>query len=211
VRRSKADAEQTRLTILEAAETLFSEHGIARTTLEQIARSAGVTRGAVYWHFKDKTDVLSALYERTTAPQLALIQVASEQEDLADPLEFLERTGIRFLALFASDKSQQRMHRIMSNAALSEDTAAWLAEANAELWHVFQRLVRRAGEAGQLTDELTPDEVAVSLMVMFNGLLNEWLRSDRAFPLEVLGARLVHHHFASLRRKPACPATDRHP
>ena len=46
MRRSKADAEQTRLEILNAAEILFSKHGIARTTLEQIARAAGVTRGA---------------------------------------------------------------------------------------------------------------------------------------------------------------------
>lgn len=200
VRRCKADAEQTRLKILEAAEMLFAERGIARTTLEQIARAAGVTRGAFYWHFKDKTAVLSALYERTTAPQLALIREASEQADLTDPLAFLECSGTRFLSVFAADKCQQRMHRIMSNAAMTEETAAWLAEANVELWRVFQRLLARAGEAGQLTDELTPDEVAVSLMVMFNGLLNEWLRSDRAFPLDTLGAKLLHHHITSLRR-----------
>lgn len=211
MRRCKADAEQTRQKILEAAEVLFAEHGIARTTLEQIARTAGVTRGAFYWHFKDKMDVLSALYDRTTAPQLALIREASEQADLTDPLTFLESSGTRFLSIFAADKSQQRMHRIMSNAAMSDETAAWLAQANTELRQVFQRLLGRAGATGQLTDDLTPDEVAVSLMVMFNGLLNEWLRSDRAFSLDTLGTKLLHHHITSLRRKPACAEGSQRP
>ena len=202
MRRSKADAEQTRQKILAAAELLFSEQGIARTTLEQIARSAGATRGAFYWHFKDKTAVLNALYERTAAPQLALIQAAAEAKDLDDPLTFLETTGADFLALFAADKSQQRMHLIMTNAALSEETGAWLAELNAELWRVFLRLVGRAGEAGLLIEELSVEEVTVSLMVTFNGLLNEWLRSDKAFDLAGLGAKLLRHHVNSLRRVP---------
>lgn len=200
MRRSKADAEQTRQKILEAAELLFSEQGVARTTLERIARTAGVTRGAFYWHFKDKAAILSALYERTAAPQLALIKAAAEQESLADPLAFLESTGGDFLALFATDKSQQRMHLIMTNAALSEEIGAWLAELNAELWQVFLRLVRRAEKAGLLTDELTAEEVTVSLMVMFNGLLNEWLRSDKAFDLTRLGPKLLRHHITALRR-----------
>lgn len=202
MRRSKADAEQTRLKILDAAELLFSEHGIARTTLEQIARAAGVTRGAFYWHFKDKTAVLSALHERTSGPKLSLIKAASEQEDLDDPLAFLEQSGSDYLAVFAEDKSQQRMHLIMSSAAQTEETSAWLAQSNAELWSLFLRLVGRAGSAGQLTHKLTTEEVAVSLMVTFNGLLNEWLRSNKHFDLAGLGPKLLHHHIESLRRVP---------
>ena len=51
MRRTKEQAEQTRVAILEAAERLFLEKGVAQCSLEQIARAAGVTRGAVYWHF----------------------------------------------------------------------------------------------------------------------------------------------------------------
>ena len=203
VRRCKADAEQTRLRILDAAELLFSERGIALTTLEQIARAAGVTRGAFYWHFKDKTAVLTALHESISAPQLALIRAASEQETLEDPLEFLETTGRDFLALFAADPRQQRMHIILSNAALPEETRAWLTALNAELWQVFRRLLDRADSANLLTDRLTPEEVTISLMVMFNGLLNEWLRGGKMFDLSRTGAKLLHHHISALRRADA--------
>ena len=49
MRRTKEQAEQTRTSILASAEILFLEKGVAHTSLEHIAKHAGVTRGAVYW------------------------------------------------------------------------------------------------------------------------------------------------------------------
>jgi len=46
-RRTKAEAAATREALIDAAEEMFMEHGVARTSLEQIARHAGMTRGAV--------------------------------------------------------------------------------------------------------------------------------------------------------------------
>ncbi|RME96025.1 MAG: TetR family transcriptional regulator, partial [Alphaproteobacteria bacterium] len=56
-RKTREEAEKTRQHILDAAFTLFARQGFSRTTLQQIAAAAGVTRGAVYWHFKDKVDL----------------------------------------------------------------------------------------------------------------------------------------------------------
>ena len=55
MRRTKSEAEQTRNSILDAALTLFDEQGYTQTTLSSIARQAGVTRGAIYWHFASYT------------------------------------------------------------------------------------------------------------------------------------------------------------
>ena len=63
-RQTKAQAEQTREAILDAAEKVFYERGVARSTLEEVARVAGVTRGAIYWHFRDKLDLFLTLNER---------------------------------------------------------------------------------------------------------------------------------------------------
>lgn len=54
-RKTKEDTQATREGILDAAEACFHEHGVARTTLEMIGARAGYTRGAVYWHFKNKS------------------------------------------------------------------------------------------------------------------------------------------------------------
>ena len=67
-RRSKQDAQLTRDAILDAAARVFRDKGVARTRMEDIAQGANFTRGAVYWHFKNKTDVLLALSERVSLP-----------------------------------------------------------------------------------------------------------------------------------------------
>ncbi|MDP1673909.1 MAG: TetR family transcriptional regulator, partial [Burkholderiales bacterium] len=55
-RRTKDEAVETRNQILDAAEKVFSARGVSRTSLADIAEAASVTRGAIYWHFKDKAD-----------------------------------------------------------------------------------------------------------------------------------------------------------
>jgi TetR/AcrR family acrAB operon transcriptional repressor len=54
VRRTKTEALETRNSLLDAAEHLFQARGVSRTSLNDIANEAGTTRGAIYWHFKDK-------------------------------------------------------------------------------------------------------------------------------------------------------------
>ena len=58
-KRTHEDAERTKQAILESALRLFSRRGYESTSLSDIARFAGVTRGAIYWHFKDKGQILS--------------------------------------------------------------------------------------------------------------------------------------------------------
>ena len=64
-RRTKQDAEETREHILDAAEQCFRDSGIYRTTLQMIAIKAGCTRGAIYWHFREKNDLFKQVIERT--------------------------------------------------------------------------------------------------------------------------------------------------
>lgn len=61
VRRTKENAEQTRNAILDSALDLFYEKGFTRTTFDEIAKRIELTKGAVYWHFRNKADLLTAL------------------------------------------------------------------------------------------------------------------------------------------------------
>jgi len=63
-RKTKEEAEKTKQRILDEALKVFSKKGFMRTTLNDIATEADVTRGAVYWHFKDKTELFIALAEK---------------------------------------------------------------------------------------------------------------------------------------------------
>ncbi len=63
MRKTKEDKEVTRKTILDAALELFSRKGYDTTTLEEVAENVKMTRGAVYWHFKNKEDLLNSLLD----------------------------------------------------------------------------------------------------------------------------------------------------
>ena len=66
MRRTKEETEKTRKSILKAALKVFYKKGVARASLAEIGKAAGVTRGAIYWHFKDKYDLYLSLYEMMT-------------------------------------------------------------------------------------------------------------------------------------------------
>ncbi|MCE1116776.1 MULTISPECIES: TetR family transcriptional regulator [Pseudomonas] len=68
MRRSKAEVEQTRQRLLDAAERVFSDRGYAVARLEDIADVAGLTRGSIYWHFDGKPELLEAVIERAWFP-----------------------------------------------------------------------------------------------------------------------------------------------
>ena len=67
-RKTKEDAEITRGRLLDAAEQVFYERGVSGASLADVAQCAGLTRGAVYWHFKDKLDLFDAMLQRVTLP-----------------------------------------------------------------------------------------------------------------------------------------------
>ena len=83
-RKTKEEAERTRKTLIHAALMHFSEHGVAHTTLNDISKAAGVTKGAFYWHFKNKLEIFEAIVEEYSAP---LDQRATEiVEQAGEPL-----------------------------------------------------------------------------------------------------------------------------
>ncbi len=93
-RRTKVEAQQTYNAIIKAALLLFSKNGVHNTTLEQIAVSANMTRGAIYWHFSNKNEILYAIGEYVTLMikeklfyELTIAQVKEPLEQLKIYLE----------------------------------------------------------------------------------------------------------------------------
>lgn len=199
MRRSKEDAEQTRCAILDAAEQMFCEQGVSASTLEKISRRAGVTRGALYWHFKDKIDLLRALHKRNEPPQKMLIRKAA-QEGHSDPLGLLELVAEEVLVSFEQDEHQQRIFIILNAHSADAEGMAWMQEMNADMFLTLSALMGLAHEQGALSADFTPKETAGILMATMNGLLSEWLRSGKCFSLSDLGTRFLRKQMALFRR-----------
>ena len=76
----QARTEETQAKVLEAAETIFSEHGFEKTQLEEVAARAGYTRGAIYAHYANKEDLFLALMEHRVLTKFTAIRQEIEAE-----------------------------------------------------------------------------------------------------------------------------------
>ncbi len=88
----------SRTAILDAAEDLFSQHGVGAVALREIARAADLNVGSLTYHFRDKAGILSAIYDRHTRPmnarRLELIREATRIEERAARLTAILRAYV---------------------------------------------------------------------------------------------------------------------
>ena len=88
-RKCKDDAEKTRQAVLESALDVFSEKGYAKATFDEIAMRAGFTKGAVYWYFRNKADLLAALIvEYLQRKRMEILPKLPEGNTLEDLLDY---------------------------------------------------------------------------------------------------------------------------
>lgn len=184
MRRTKEEAEQTRCAILAAAETLFLEKGVAHTSLEHIARHAGVTRGAVYWHFANKADLFNAMLNQVRLPpeQLAERMRGCPEHD---PLMTLRGLCIEAIENLAREPQKQRIFTILLRRC---EFTAELREAE-ERQEAFINLFIALCEQQFSTPSvrlrlhagLTPRLAARTVHALLIGLFYDWSRDPNLF------------------------------
>src|SRR5437764_1621019 len=95
-RRSQAErTEATRTALIAAARALFADRGYADVGTEEIVSRAGVTRGALYHHFRGKQDLFRAVYE--VVEEEVTMRIAAGMQDVADPIDLLRKGSQLFL------------------------------------------------------------------------------------------------------------------
>lgn len=195
-------AQQTRESLLDAAARVFLREGVSRATLEQIAQEAGVTRGALYYHFKDKTQMLGCLIDGAALPHEALIAPAFTGE-VDRPLALIEQGCRVVLQALAQDERRQRIYAILSfrceGAGETAEVARWLSDVtdqmNARLLHMLQMCARQ----GELAPGWTPQAAVWAIHSSMVGLFQEWLRSGRRFDLPGVGGMTIAALIAGMR------------
>jgi AcrR family transcriptional regulator len=200
-RRTKDEAEQTRCAILDAAERVFYKHGVARTSLEQIARAANVTRGAVYWHFKDKIEVCEAMMQRVFLPQEDILKRLAERGGRT-PLSDLRKACLDSLRLIAHDKHRWHVVAILTHRCeyVEEMTAMMERRRQCKDAMLAQsvRLFEQAKKLGQLATRWTPRTAAIGLQAIMGGLIVIAMEGRKNFRLEKEGIVCLGAFFRSL-------------
>ncbi|CAI9004171.1 efflux system transcriptional repressor EmhR [Pseudomonas sp. fls2-241-R2A-110] len=202
VRRTKEEAQETRSQILEAAEKAFFERGVARTTLADIATLAGVTRGAIYWHFSNKADLVQAMLDTLQEP-LDEMARASESQDELDPLGCMRKLLIHLFHQVALDPKTRRINEILYHKCEFTDEMCDLRQqrrtvsldCNVRIALALSNAVNR----GQMPEDLDTARAAVSLHAYIDGMLYQWLLAPDSFLLHTDAERWVDAGLDMLR------------
>ncbi len=199
-RKTREEAEKTRARILDAAFVVFTRKGFVRTTLNDIAEAAGVTRGAIYWHFRDKVELFNALSDEMDR------EAAVGPEDLpSEEVTSLER--IRDLALEYLSHFENN-----SRYAVFYEMLLYKTEHTQELEPVLNherqkhRAIRdrlaviftKLKEKGKLRPDLDPSEAALALVAFIVGLVEVWLFDRTSFSLIQSAPRLLSRFLSGM-------------
>jgi TetR/AcrR family acrAB operon transcriptional repressor len=202
MRRSREDSLKTRDGILLAARRVFAKRGVTRTTMEHIATEAGVTRGAVYGHFKDKRAVFQCIREQLHLP---LIDVIDEEalDSCGDPLEGVERYLLGILAAMKDDAAtRETFHMMLFKCEyvdeLERDIGRQFTRC-VELSGTLQRAYRAAARKGKLRAGVTPKLAALDTCAFLMGLVRLWLLDGSGRLVRTSVRALVRAHIANLR------------
>jgi TetR/AcrR family acrAB operon transcriptional repressor len=204
-RRTKVEAAITREQLLDAAERVFRERGVARTSLAEVAAAAGVTRGAVYWHFKDKADLFTAMCDRATLPLDALV---SKVDAVAhtDPLGALRELSIAALNCLATDARAQAVFEVIFHRSELTGDLAQIAGARdrerCDCLVSVERLMQQAVAARQLPADTDTALATRLLHACVAGIMREWVLDKSAYDLAAHAPRFVDVVLAGLAANP---------
>ena len=200
-RRTKEDADATRNSLLDAAERVFYEKGVSRASLSDIAQAAGATRGAIYWHFKDKVALFNAMMDRVTHP---LEQVGSTSASMATlpPLERL-RSMVDFVQrTIVQDERTRRVFEIaLYRVEYVNDLAAVRdnhIEGCTDFCALIEGELRSAAEDQNLQLPMKPHTAAMGVQALFDGLLQSWLLTHGRFDLVTVSRGAIDAYLRGL-------------
>jgi TetR/AcrR family transcriptional regulator, acrAB operon repressor len=180
-RRTKEQAAETREQILNAALEVFSRKGYSRTTINDIAKEAGITKGAVYWHFKNKPDLLAGMINHHETKfcedfQELKLNTIKEFRDLL----------IKHTKLVAENEEMQKFkffmyYQIEWSAEFMSEVHEKLNELREDPRNHFIGALKHLKSIGQLKDDVDVDKMVLKMFAMWMGMLDLALLKEISF------------------------------
>jgi AcrR family transcriptional regulator len=207
-RAARAEGREARDEILSAALRVFARRGYAEASMDAIAAEAGYSKGALYWHFSGKEELLLTLLdERIDAPmreRFAMMASAPPEQDMT--VEATEAFGKQL------DRQREALlleREYWSLAIRDPELRARYAERQAELRdELAVALEARARHLGTPELSMAAEDVARIVMAIISGLAVDELIEPGSVRAELLGEALGVLYAGLVAKAPGAPASD---
>lgn len=204
VRKTKEDAELTRRRIIDAARGVFLARGVSRSTLEHIATHAEVTRGAVYWHFKNKAEIFHAIRDQVFLPLIDRMDDTLTIGNDVDPLTQIENSLCDTINELNENIEMRQIYEIMMIKCEYVDEFATVLQQIlnncSNITEKIQLAYERAKSQNLLAGSHTPLALALDTHLFFSGLLHMWIKDTDGSRFRFQATDLIKSHI-NLRRK----------
>ena len=176
-RKTKADALKTRQHLLDVAITLFAKNGVSTTTLADIADAAGMTRGAIYWHFDSKVSLFNEIWNIQSCIALEIRRKLKIQNPDND-LKLLREIIIETLKFISTDRRQHELLQILYHTCEFNGEMYSEREIRERYWFNRERMkktLRNCISKGQIPVN-TNVELAITIIHGYlSGIVKNWL------------------------------------
>lgn len=201
MRKTKAEAQKTREQLLQSALDTFLENGVSRTSLAAIARNAGVTRGALYWHFKNKEDLFEALFQQIFADCGTSFAACLEQPDRRS----LRRMFVDIFDHIQHNALHRRLIILHTKCEFTEETRPIMAahQKYIGLWEQqLRRILETCTDGGELPADLDINLAVHYLHAVTCGLIDMWVYEQQT-NLAALVPPIIDAAIHTLQHSPA--------
>ena len=179
---SDTKKKNSREKILNAATQLFGRRGYHATTIEDVTRASGISRGALYWHFKGKSDLLGAVVERLKKEYLGVFI----RETMASGPRPMDRIwwAFKFNARFAVENTDlvHCLRNLSLELSPSEDSniKAFFNILDQQRDFIV-RILRDAQAKGDIRTDLDAELLAAIILAIHDGILLQWTAFNHLF------------------------------
>ena len=194
MRKTKTEAQKTHQHLLDAALEVSWRDGVTRASLQAIAQEAGVTRGALYWHFKNKEDLFETLFEQQYADFFAAFndQTLRDNQDVWTHLQHNLTTMFETLA---TRESKHKFCNVMFSKCEQTAGNETITELACRYHRLFQKQIAYAlqlsREQGRLPENTDIELAAIYLESSLVGLIKIWIDEPERFDLIAKSKRVI--------------------
>ncbi len=189
-------AKGIREKIIDTAWELFHEKGFSETTINDIIREAGISKGTFYYYFRSKDNLLDTLSEILDREYERLAKEEPEGMNAFDKLMWLNYEVHGFI----QENIDYRLMSYLYSAQIVKDTGSSLLDRNRFYFRYLERIMEEGRRDGVLTDEMTVGEMVKFFSIGERALITEWCMNNGSFDLRQYSKALFPLMMKALRK-----------